>query len=87
MEKLDEWGYPIHLEYNFEKPEGDFETRIALVIVFSLIIIGIIIIWNINMWLKEKMNCTEEIVKLTNDMQKEFDEFGEVTFETKQRLN
>jgi hypothetical protein len=33
------------------------------------------------------MNCTEEIVKLTNDMQKEFDEFGEVTFETKQRLN
>ena len=43
-EKLDEWGYPIHPEYNFEKPEGDFETRIALVIVFSLIIIGIIII-------------------------------------------
>jgi len=37
--------------------------------------------------MKEKMNCTEEIVKLTNDMQKEFDEFGEVTFETKQRLN
>ena len=33
------------------------------------------------------MNSTEEIVKLTNDMQKEFDEFGEVTFETKQRLN
>ena len=44
MEKLDEWGYPIHLEYNFEKLERDFETRIALVIVFSLIIIGIIII-------------------------------------------
>ena len=44
MEKLDEWGYPIHLEYNFEKPEEDFETRIALVIVFILIIIGIIII-------------------------------------------
>ena len=43
-EKLDEWGYPIHPEYNFEKPKGDFETRIALVIVFSLIIIGIIII-------------------------------------------
>ena len=43
-EKLDEWGYLIHPEYNFEKPEGDFETRIALVIVFSLIIIGIIII-------------------------------------------
>ena len=43
-EKLDECGYPIHPEYNFEKPEGDFETRIALVIVFSLIIIGIIII-------------------------------------------
>ena len=20
-EKLDEWGYPIHPEYNFEKPE------------------------------------------------------------------
>ena len=33
------------------------------------------------------MNCTEEIVQLTNDIQKEFDEFGEVTFETKQRLN
>ena len=33
------------------------------------------------------MSSTEEIVKLTNDMQKEFDEFGEVTFETKQRLN
>ena len=32
------------------------------------------------------MNCTEEIVQLTNDMQKEVDEFGEVTFETKQRL-
>ena len=43
-EKLDEWGYPIHPEYNFEKPEGDFETRIAPVMVFSLIIIGIIII-------------------------------------------
>tara|TARA_B100000315_G_scaffold191846_1_gene182216 strand:+ start:139 stop:315 length:177 start_codon:yes stop_codon:yes gene_type:complete len=43
-EKLDEWGYPIHPEYNFEKPEGDFETRIVLVIVFSLIIIGIILI-------------------------------------------
>ena len=39
------------------------------------------------MRLKEKINCTEEIVKLTNSMQKEFDEFGEVTFETKQRLN
>lgn len=33
------------------------------------------------------MNCTEEIVQLTNDMQKEVDEFGEVTFGTKQRLN
>ena len=33
------------------------------------------------------MNCTEEIVQLTNDMQKEFYEFGEVTFETKQRLS
>ena len=33
------------------------------------------------------MNCTEEIVQITVDMQKEFDEFGEVTFETKQRLN
>ncbi len=28
------------------------------------------------------MKCTEEIVQLTNGMQKEFDEFGEVTFET-----
>ena len=33
------------------------------------------------------MNCIEEIVQLTNDMQKEFNEFGEVTFETKQKLN
>ena len=33
------------------------------------------------------MNCIEEIVQLTNDMQKEFNEIGEVTFETKQRLN
>ena len=33
------------------------------------------------------MNYEEEIVQLTKDMQKEFDEFGEVTFETKQRLN
>ena len=33
------------------------------------------------------MNCTKEIVQLSNDMQKEFDEFGEVTFETKQRIN
>ena len=41
-EKLDEWGYPIHLEYNFEKHQSDFETRIALVIAFSLIIIGIL---------------------------------------------
>ena len=32
MMKLDEWEYP----------QGDFETRIALVIAFSLIIIGII---------------------------------------------
>ena len=42
-EKLDKWGYPIHPEMNFLKPQGDFETRIALVIAFSLIIIGIII--------------------------------------------
>ena len=33
------------------------------------------------------MKCTEEIVQLTNDMQKQFNEFGEVPFETKQRLN
>ena len=33
------------------------------------------------------MNITEEIVQLPNDMQKQYDEFGEVTFETKQRLN
>jgi len=43
QEKLNEYGYPIHSEYNFEKPQGDFETRIALVIAFSLIIIGIIL--------------------------------------------
>ena len=42
QEKLDKWGYPIHPEMNFMKPEGDFETRIALVIAFSTIIIGII---------------------------------------------
>ena len=30
------------------------------------------------------MNCIEDIVQLTNDMQKEFDELGEVTYETKQ---
>ena len=41
-EKLNEWEYPIHSEMNFLKPEGDFETRIALAISFSLIIIGII---------------------------------------------
>ena len=43
QEKLDEYGYPIHPEMNFAKPEGDFEPRIALVIAFSLIIIGIIL--------------------------------------------
>ena len=41
-EKLDKWGYPIHPEMNFLKLEGDFETRIVLVIAFSLIIIGIL---------------------------------------------
>ena len=40
-EKLDEYGYPIHQEMNFLKPQGDFETRIALVIGFAMIIIGI----------------------------------------------
>lgn len=33
------------------------------------------------------MICTEEIVQLTNNIQKEFNEFSEVTFETKQSLN
>ena len=42
-EKLDEYGYPIHPEMNFMKPEGDFETRIALVMAFSLIILGILL--------------------------------------------
>ena len=42
QEKLDKYGYPIHPEPNFAKPQGDFETRIALVIAFTLIIIGII---------------------------------------------
>ena len=42
QEKLDKYGYPIHPEMNFAKPQGDFETRIALVIAFTLIIIGII---------------------------------------------
>ena len=31
---------------NFTSPEGDFETRIALVIVLSLIIF-VIVIWNV----------------------------------------
>ena len=39
IEKLNEWGYPIHPEMNFLKAEGDFETRIALVIAFSTILI------------------------------------------------
>ena len=43
QEKLNEYGYPIHSEYNFENPQGDFETRIALIIAFSLIIIGIML--------------------------------------------
>jgi len=43
QEKLNEYGYPIHSEINFMKPDGDFETRIALIIAFSLIVIGIII--------------------------------------------
>jgi hypothetical protein len=42
QEKLDEWGYPIHEEMNFAKPQGDFETRVLLGIAFSLIIIGVI---------------------------------------------
>tara|TARA_Y100001949_G_C15805652_1_gene251208 strand:- start:490 stop:636 length:147 start_codon:yes stop_codon:yes gene_type:complete len=41
-EKLNEWGYPIHPEMNYSKPQGDFETRIALAIAFILIITGII---------------------------------------------
>ena len=41
-EKLNEWGYPVHPEMNFLKPEGDFETRIALVIAISTILIGIL---------------------------------------------
>ena len=40
-EKLDEFGYPIHEAVDFLKPQGDFETRIALVIAFTMIIIGI----------------------------------------------
>ena len=42
MKGLDERGYPINRDHNFERPEGNFETGIALVIAFSLIIIGII---------------------------------------------
>ena len=41
-EKLNEYGYPIHPKMNFQKPQGDFETRIALVIAFITITIGII---------------------------------------------
>ena len=41
-EKLDEYGYPINRDHNFEKPEGNFETGVALVIAFALIISGII---------------------------------------------
>ena len=40
-ENLDEYGYPIHGVMDFLKPQGDFETRIALVIAFTMIIIGI----------------------------------------------
>ena len=42
QEKLNEYGYPIHSKGNYESPQGDFETRIALIIAFSTIIIGII---------------------------------------------
>ena len=39
---LDKWGFPIKRDHDFLKPEGDFETRIALVICFTFIIVGII---------------------------------------------
>ena len=42
---------------NFSSPEGDFETRIALVIVFSLIII-IIVIWNEGVKIRGKLNLS-----------------------------
>ena len=42
-EKLDEWGYPINRDHNFLKPEGNFETGIALAIAFSLVTLGIIL--------------------------------------------
>ena len=42
---------------NFTSPEGDFETRIALVIVLSLIIF-VIVIWNegVKKNMEEKIN-------------------------------
>ena len=36
--EYDQWGYQIHSEMNYESPQGDFETRVALVIAFSVII-------------------------------------------------
>ena len=39
---LDKWGYPINRDHNFEKPEGNFETGVALVIALILIILGAI---------------------------------------------
>ena len=46
-EKLDEYGYPIHKAVDFLKPQSDFETRIALIIAWSIILISIIVWWKV----------------------------------------
>ena len=38
-EKLNEWGYPIHPRSNYSKTEGDIETWIGLIIVFTMMIV------------------------------------------------
>jgi len=38
-EKLNEGGDPIHPKSDYSKTEGDFETWIGLIIVFTLMIL------------------------------------------------
>ena len=51
---------------NFTSPEGDFETRIALVIVLSLIIF-VIVVWNEGV----KKNMGEKLLYLSLGREKE----------------
>ena len=41
-EKLNEWGYPIHPKSDYSKTEGDYETWIGLIIVFTLMVLFIL---------------------------------------------